>query len=109
MGWCGSRSLFSRAVIPSMLTFGLHALPQWSAGFNKRNRTTSGKRPFYQFRKKTEPLHQRSFIGQGCLRPCMVVGEGRGVYARPFAVSGSRVENEVTEDQPEAARIESWV
>ena len=59
--------------------------------------------------RETEPHHQRSFIGQGCLRPCMVVGEGRGVYARPFAVSGSRVENEVTADQPETARIESWV
>ena len=39
----------------------------------------------------------------------MVVGEGRGVYARPFAGSGSRAENEVTADQPEAARRESWV
>lgn len=59
--------------------------------------------------RETEPRHHRRSIGQGCFRPYMVVGEGRGVYARPFAGSGSRAENEVTADQPEAARRESWV
>lgn len=38
----------------------------------------------------------------------MLEGEGGEVYARPFAVSGSSVEPEITIDQPEAVRIESW-
>ena len=38
----------------------------------------------------------------------MWVGEGGGVYINLFAVSGSSVEPEITIDQPEAVRIESW-
>lgn len=58
--------------------------------------------------RETEPRHHRSSIGQGCFGPYMLVGEGGGVYARLFAVSGSSVEPEITIDQPEAVRIESW-
>ena len=58
--------------------------------------------------RETESRHHRSSTGQGFFGPYMWVGEGGGVYINLFAVSGSSVEPEITIDQPEAVRIESW-
>lgn len=56
-----------------------------------------------------EPHFHRSSIGQGCFRPCKLVGEGGGVYVRLFAHFGSSVEPKFSTDQPEAVKIESWM